>query len=228
MNSGLRRIEVVRAERAQLVPSPDAVGVWMLTVLGKRSIEREVPVSPRTVVALRAHLRDRDIDFDNPPDGTYLLSPIVIPETEAAHARHRTGLRHGYHENSLYDLVVSALRRLRDLATVASALELPMLAPEEMMQLAATSPHAFRHTFGTLAVERDMPIVVAQDILGHASASTTAIYVKAKQQRIAEAAGRYYAALPGSSNGKPTGETLRVPLNLTFLISGNLPSNAKK
>lgn len=50
------------------------------------------------------------------------------------------------------------------------------------MQLAATSPHAFRHTFGTLAVENDMPIVVAQEILGHASPSTTSIYVKAKEK----------------------------------------------
>jgi len=33
---------------------------------------------------------------------------------------------------------------------------------------------------------------VAQDILGHASASTTAIYVKAKEKRIAEAAEQYY------------------------------------
>lgn len=205
-DSGLRRIEVVRAERVQLIPSPDAVGVWILTVLGKRSIEREVPVSPRTVVALCAHLRDRGIDFDNPPDGTYLLAPVVIPETEAAQARHLTGMRQGYHENSLYDLVVSALRRVREHAAAASALELPLLTPEEMVLLAKTSPHAFRHTFGTLAVERDMPIVVAQDILGHASASTTAIYVKAKTKRIAQEAGRYYAALPGSSAGMPTGE----------------------
>jgi site-specific recombinase XerD len=37
-----------------------------------------------------------------------------------------------------------------------------------------------------------MPIVVAQDILGHASASTTSIYVKAKDKRITEAAEKYF------------------------------------
>lgn len=42
-----------------------------------------------------------------------------------------------------------------------------------------------------------MPIVVTQDILGHASASTTAIYVKAKERRIAEAAEKYYAGKLG-------------------------------
>jgi site-specific recombinase XerD len=40
-----------------------------------------------------------------------------------------------------------------------------------------------------------MPIVVAQDILGHVSAATTSIYVKAKQKRIAEAAAQYYSEL---------------------------------
>jgi len=206
-DSGLRRIEVARAERSQLVPSPDVVGVWMLTVLGKGSKEREVPISGRTIVALRAHLHDRGIDFDNPPEGTPLLGPVVIPETDAALARHQTGTRQGYHENSLYDLVAAGLRRVREHAAAASALELPLLTPEEMRQLVKTSPHAFRHTFGTIAVDKDMPIVVAQDILGHASASTTAIYVKAKQKRKAEAAGRYYATLPGSSAAKLAGKS---------------------
>ncbi|MFC3461516.1 hypothetical protein [Massilia haematophila] len=64
---------------------------------------------------------------------------------------------------------------------------------------------AFKHTFGTLAVEDNMPIVVAKDILGHASASTTSIYIKVKDERIAEAAEQYYAkngGNRGSSRGK--------------------------
>lgn len=36
-------------------------------------------------------------------------------------------------------------------------------------QLAATSPHALRHTFGTQAVAADMPLDVVQRLLGHAS-----------------------------------------------------------
>lgn len=57
---------------------------------------------------------------------------------------------------------------------------------------------AFKHTFGMLAVEDNMLIVVAKDIIGHASASTTSIYVKAKDERIAEAAEQYYAKKGGN------------------------------
>ncbi|NYS36446.1 site-specific integrase, partial [Streptococcus danieliae] len=41
-------------------------------------------------------------------------------------------------------------------------------------------PHAFRHTFGMLAVEGGVGLYVAQEILGHASADTTAVYVRAR------------------------------------------------
>jgi site-specific recombinase XerD len=39
-----------------------------------------------------------------------------------------------------------------------------------------------------------MPVDVVQAILGHASLQTTSIYVRAKQQRMLEAAAQYYAA----------------------------------
>jgi len=162
-DSGLRRAEVAGARRHNLKPSRHAAGVWMLTVLGKRSKMRRVPVSSRTIDALRAHWRDRDLDFDSQVDDLPLLAPIVVPGTETALARHEAGSTNGYYSNSLYNVVAAALR------------------------------HAFRHTFGTQAVDEGMPLQVAQDILGHASASTTAIYVKAKEKRIAEAAEDYYS-----------------------------------
>jgi integrase len=68
---------------------------------------------------------------------------------------------------------------------------------EDLAQLANTSAHAFRHTFGTRAVARDMPVDVVQAILGHASLQTTSIYVRAEQQRMLETAAQYYAADDG-------------------------------
>jgi integrase len=192
-DSGLRRAEVAGARRHNMKPSRHATGVWLLTVLGKRSTVRKVPVSPRTVGALRAHWRDRGQDFDQQLDDLPLLAPVVVPGTEAAQAKHMVGRTHGYSANSFYHLVTTALRRVRERAATASGAEAPLFTPEDIAQLESTSPHAFRHTFGTLAVEAEMPIVVAQDILGHASASTTAIYVKAKEKRIAEAAENYYS-----------------------------------
>lgn len=192
-DSGLRRAEVAGARRHNLKPSRHAAGVWMLVVLGKRSKMRKVPVSSRTVDALRAHWRDRGLDFDTRLDDLPLLAPVVVPGTEAAQARHLAGSANGYYPNSLYNVVSGALRRVHKHVTEKSPADAPLLTPEDLAQLEDTSPHAFRHTFGTQAVDEGMPLVVAQDILGHASASTTAIYVKAKEKRIAEAAEDYYS-----------------------------------
>lgn len=192
-DSGLRRAEAAGARRHNIRPSRHASGVWMLSVLGKRSTIRKVPVSPETLDALRAHWRDRGLDFDSQADDLPLLAPIVVPGTETAQARHAGEAGHGYHPESLYRLVAGALSRVRDHAAARWFEDQPLLTAEEIIQLQQTSPHAFRHTFGTLAVEDEMPVVVVQEILGHKSASTTSIYVKAKEKRIAEAAEDYYS-----------------------------------
>ncbi len=70
--------------------------------------------------------------------------------------------------------------------------EAPLDEPARMA-LAALSPHAFRHTFGTQAVANAVPLDVVQKVLGHASLQTTSIYVQAEQQRIMQEAGRYFA-----------------------------------
>lgn len=192
-DSGLRRAEAASARRGALKKSRHGTTVWMLEVLGKRSKMRKVPVSPRTIAALRAHWRDRDADFDAPGIDLPLLAPIMVPGTERALSKHVDLGTKGYNPNSFYDLIAGALRRVSKHGAALAPEHAASLTPEHLAQLAATSPHAFRHTFGTLAVEKDMPIVVAQEILGHASASTTAIYVKAREKRIVEAAELYYA-----------------------------------
>jgi site-specific recombinase XerD len=50
-----------------------------------------------------------------------------------------------------------------------------------------------RHTFATLAIEREMPLDVARDLLGHASIQTTSIYVKTQHKRLMREAGRVLA-----------------------------------
>jgi len=192
-DSGLRRAEAASARRSMLKKSRHGRTVWMLEVLGKRSKMRKVPVSPRTIAALRAHWRDRDADFDAQGIDLPLLAPIVVPGTERALCKHVDLGTKGYNPNSFYDLIAGALKRVSKHGGALAPEHAASLTPEHLAQLAATSPHAFRHTFGTLAVEKDMPIVVAQEILGHASASTTAIYVKAREKRIVEAAELYYA-----------------------------------
>jgi integrase len=115
------------------------------------------------------------------------------------HARQKHGgaVEAPYTADAFGHLVRQTLQRL---ATELAAR--PGVSPADLVQLANTSAHAFRHTFGTCAVARDMPIDVVQTILGHASLQTTSIYVRAEQRRVLEAAARYYA---DERDGRDTG-----------------------
>ncbi|WP_165390965.1 phage integrase family protein [Pseudoduganella lutea] len=196
-DSGLRRSEVVRVLRADLRPSEHVHGVWMMTTLGKRNKQRLVPVSPRTIVALRKHWADHGLDLYDPAEQERpLLVPLTVPPTGAALARHQhredTAVQ-GYSVNAVYALVKTALSRVKEELLALSA-EMPdEMTVEQIETMAAASPHAFRHTFGTVAVEQGMSQAVVQDVMGHADSSTTKLYSKSRAKHIAEEAARFYA-----------------------------------
>lgn len=220
-DSGLRRAEAALARREELRPaelrddaklardgspgssqntSPGAARptparttpairtVWTLTVIGKRRKQRTVPVSAATIAALRAHWDDRGQDFDAARAQGPLIAPQWIPATRAALKRHDTAPEVPYTADALGRLARMPMQRLS-----AQTAALAEFTAEELLQLANTSAHAFRHTFGTRAVAREMPTDVVQAILGHASLQTTSIYVRAERRRMLEAAARYYA-----------------------------------
>ncbi|MFL9922570.1 site-specific integrase [Paraburkholderia fungorum] len=219
-DSGLRRAEATMARREALRPaevhddagpsrggstgatqktSPGPVRttpairtVWTLTIIGKRRRQRTVPVSHATVAALRAHWADRGRDFDAPQAQGPLIAPRWIPGTRAALERHDANSDEAddvpYTVDALGRLVRTAVQRLSALNAGLAG-----FSTEDLVQLANTSAHAFRHTFGTRAVAREMPPDVVQAILGHASLQTTSIYVRAERRRMLEAAARYYS-----------------------------------
>ncbi|WP_370469721.1 phage integrase family protein [Caballeronia sp. SBC2] len=168
------------------------VSVWALTIVGKRRKQRTVPVSAAAVAALRAHWADREKDFDAPALAAPLIAPVVINGTEASLAKHDGGTdgtsEAPYSADALARLVREAVRRI-----AGDLLREGALSYDAHAKLLATSAHAFRHTFGTRAVARDMPIDVVQRILGHASLQTTSIYVHAERQRMLDAAAQYYS-----------------------------------
>lgn len=190
-DSGLRREEAAGSRRADLKPSQWAQNVSTLRVLGKRHKKRDVPVSERTLHALRAHWQDRELDFDHPFNDPAckdraLLAPLVIPRHAAAIARHEEQVGNGYTSDGLYRLIKSCIDRIQHILLGMG------IKPEDIAQLATTTPHAFRHTFGTLAVASGMPQDVVQGVLGHVSATTTSIYVRAKEKRTTEEAAKYF------------------------------------
>lgn len=221
-DSGLRRAEVAAATRANLVASPYAANQWTLTVVGKGSVEREVPVNARTEAALRAHWRDRRLDFDDPSRHGFLIAPLVTKTSKARRKKLELATvkasepkwntlepmgagadaapdktkdkREGrYHVNSLYYLIEDALGRVREFAAALSMDDIPPFSPDDLAQLENTSAHAFRHTYATNAVNEGMPMHVVQDILGHVNIGTTKVYARTRSRRIAEEAAKHAA-----------------------------------
>jgi integrase len=184
------------------------VEIWALSVVGKRRRQRTVPVSAATLRALRAHWADRGENFDAARDDAPLIAPLVIPATLSARAKHgnedgnrgedptevrsdgddRAQAKRAYAPDALARLVRQGIKQI-----AGELLREGVLSHDAHAQLLETSAHAFRHTFGTRAVARDMPIDVVQRILGHASLQTTSIYVRAERQRMLDAAAQYYS-----------------------------------
>ncbi|WP_244124697.1 tyrosine-type recombinase/integrase [Burkholderia gladioli] len=82
-------------------------------------------------------------------------------------------------------MVTRALGRLLE--------QLPDLEESARRQLAATSPHAFRHTFDTQSAAAGMAIEVLQQVLGHGSLQTPTIYVNAEPQRRRQESAKCHA-----------------------------------
>ena len=187
-DSGLRRAEVASAELMDLSSSKHAK-VHELRVLGKRSKWRTVPVSQRTVDALRAHLADRNKIWGKDENtGAPLLSPLRLPNTSRALDKHETEQdkrRKPYTANGIYALVSAAIKTLLK--------RKHYWTDDEQKALSDLSAHDFRHTAATLAIEGGVPTDVVQAVLGHASLGTTTIYMQSKKKRTMQEAAKFFS-----------------------------------
>ena len=186
-DSGLRRDEAASAMRNKLALYDAENMVYTLEVHGKGNKNRLVPVSVRTVEAIRAHWKDRGLDFDITREDIPLLSPVVIPTHKAAIKKYETDKRSGYSGTSLYPVMMQTWKSVRNLEGLGESFSI-----DDIDKLANSSPHAFRHTFGTLAIEAGMPIDVTQSIMGHASPTTTGIYIRTKEKRMVSEATKFF------------------------------------
>jgi site-specific recombinase XerD len=187
-DSGIRRAEAATSQRTALSQSKWSTDMFELTVLGKRNAYRVVPVSSRTVDVLRRHRHDRRSDFDADGATGPLIAPATLTVHGAALGRTRQDEFTGYTTDGLYKLFHSAIKRLRLDHTLDRGFSL-----DDLAALSKASPHALRHTFGTLAVADGMPIDVAQAVLRHKDSTITAIYVQAKTKRVVEEGAKYFA-----------------------------------
>ena len=160
---GLRSAELLGATLKDIRLEPEG---WVIQVHGKGAKNRVAALPGQALDALQAYLRQRGLgSVQDAPPGAPLLASTTDTMTPV-----------GY--QALYEHVRGWIRK------AVAASELPM---HERAKLAGATTHWLRHTFGTRAIAREVPLDVIQAQMGHASIqTTTAIYGRAPMRRRAD------------------------------------------
>ena len=173
--TGLRLSEMAAAQVRQLEYSAEAG--WMLHVLGKGFIAREVPLASDTTALLVSYLAIVHpaawLDIDPSLDGLVERLDPELPLLRRIEDRRDGGAQLSG------SAVYKALKGF--FADVAN--QSAVLSEKDRRRLAEASTHWLRHTFATHAVANGAPLDVIRDVMGHASISTTSIYVSAEKKR---------------------------------------------
>ena len=201
-DTGLRLSELVAAKVDDLrwvvyPPEPGEsateaeVAGWVLSVVGKGGRLREVPVSEAVSVELSAYLAKRGLDSEldgQANRGAFLLGRSCDIEERMPGLSALQGADHptqGISARTIYGQVKAffescseAMRGLGD----SKASE----------RFAAASTHWLRHSHASHSIAKGVPIEMAQANLGHASLSTTTVYVTTESRRRMKAMGKFW------------------------------------
>jgi integrase len=166
---GLRSAELLGARLGDFQKEPEG---WVLQVHGKGAKNRIAAVPGQALNALQDYLAARELgSLDSAPPTAPLLASTLDPLAPI-----------GY--QALYEHVKGWLTR---------AIRASSLPQKECDRLRGASTHWLRHTFGTRAIARDVPLDVIQAQMGHASIqTTTAIYGRAPIRRRVDALARAF------------------------------------
>lgn len=166
---GLRSAELLAARLSDLRMEPEG---WVMQVHGKGAKNRVAAVPGQALDALQDYLSVRSLGgIETAPPQAPLLASTLDPMTPI-----------GY--QALYEHVKSWISR---------AVSNSALPCNERLRLAGASTHWLRHTFGTRAIAREVPLDVIQAQMGHASIqTTTAIYGRAPIKRRVDEIGKAF------------------------------------
>lgn len=166
---GLRSAELLYATLGDLRREPEG---WVMQIHGKGAKNRIAAVPGQAFSALQEYLNDRGLGgIETAPPHAPLLASARDPMDPV-----------GY--QAMYEHVKAWLSK------AVSASELPS---NERIKLAGASTHWLRHTFGTRAIAREVPLDVIQAQMGHASIqTTTAIYGRAPIKRRVDELGKAF------------------------------------
>jgi integrase len=157
--TGLRLDELVKAKTGDLkvIASPEGDQYW-LDVIGKGQKHREVPIPPSLIDAINRQLYARNLaSIDHTSGHHYLIGKIRGDMSEGVSA--------------------SALARTLKSFFVEAAQALGENDPAVANRLKKASTHWLRHSHGSHAVARGVPLAIVRDNLGHSDLSTTSIYI---------------------------------------------------
>ena len=166
---GLRSAELLSATLGDLRMEPEG---WVMQVHGKGSKNRIAAVPGQALHALQDYLLFRGLgSIQEAPPAAPLLASALDPMAPV-----------GY--QALYEHVKGWLTR---------AVRASSLPAKERDRLAGATTHWLRHTFGTRAIARQVPLDVIQAQMGHASIqTTTAIYGRAPIKRRVDELGKAF------------------------------------
>ena len=157
---GLRSAELLSAQLTDVQHEEEG---WVMQVHGKGAKNRIVALPPAALQALNTYLQARGLG-----DIT-----CATPQAPVLASLHDPLQGVGY--QALYQHVKSWLGKAIDVADLPTS---------ERMRLRKASTHWLRHTFGTRAIAKEVPLDVIQAQMGHASIqTTTAIYGRAPMRR---------------------------------------------
>ncbi len=157
---GLRSAELLTALLSDVQHEEEG---WVMQVHGKGSKNRIVALPPAALHALNTYLQARGLgDITCAAPQAPILASLLDP-------------MQGVGYQALYQHVKSWLGKAIDVADLPSS---------ERLRLRQASTHWLRHTFGTRAIAKEVPLDVIQAQMGHASIqTTTAIYGRAPMRR---------------------------------------------
>jgi site-specific recombinase XerD len=171
-STGLRQDEMLRLTAGNLRRTPE--GDWDLVFFGKGNKEREVPLVPAILSFLIDYMEARGHGA-NPMRWDSALP--LISTLGAAHQQVQKNKDRPLAARSLAQLIKHHFEMAAD--------RLDDLIDEHQLRQAST--HWLRHTAATTMINRGAQVATVQEILGHASAATTAIYTHADRKRKREA-----------------------------------------
>ena len=182
--TGLRLAEIAGATLASLRSVRlDAEGdATLLTVLGKGGKPREVPLADDLAALLAVHHADAAAVAPLPSPAPLVCTLAEAPPRWRAQADGGIGLERpgaagrSLGASGLYRMLKRFFQRVATRAHAVDGLD--------AARLRAASTHWLRHTFARQGAAAEVPVEVLQQALGHASLSTTTIYLSTERARM--------------------------------------------